>query len=59
MMGGWFLSISLGGFGSRIGVFYSRWEQSTFFAVLGLMALVIGGGLVLLLRPLKKAMPGV
>jgi POT family proton-dependent oligopeptide transporter len=59
MMGGWFLATALGGLLTRIGVYYSRWDQSSFFAMLGLMALVIAGVLMLLLLPLKKAMPGV
>jgi POT family proton-dependent oligopeptide transporter len=59
MMGGWFLATALGGSLARVGVYYDRWLQSSFFAVLGLMALIMALVLFLLLRPLKKAMPGV
>jgi POT family proton-dependent oligopeptide transporter len=59
MMGGWFLATSLGGTLTRIGVYYDHWLQSSFFAVLSLMALIMAVILFLLLRPLKKAMPGV
>ena len=44
---------------SMIGDYWDIWRQSTFFAVLGGMALVMAVVLVVLLRPLKKAMPGV
>jgi POT family proton-dependent oligopeptide transporter len=59
MMGGWFVATAIGNKLTMIGVFWDRWLQSTFFAVLGSMALVMAFVLVILLRPLKKAMPGV
>jgi hypothetical protein len=40
-------------------VYWDVWKHSTFFLVLGTMALVMSGVLLVLLRPLKKAMPGV
>jgi hypothetical protein len=59
MMGFWFGSTAIGNKLTAIGVFWDQWLQSTFFAVLGAMALVMGLLLFLLLKPLKKAMPGV
>ena len=44
---------------TMIGVFWERWMQSSFFIVLGTMALIMACVLLILLRPLKKAMPGV
>jgi POT family proton-dependent oligopeptide transporter len=59
MMGGWFVATAIGNKLTAIGVYWEIWMQSTFFLVLGLMAAGVGVILVLLLRPLKKAMPGV
>jgi POT family proton-dependent oligopeptide transporter len=59
MMGGWFVATAVGGKLSMIGVYWEQWLHSTFFAVLGAMALGMGLVLFLLLKPLKKAMPGV
>jgi POT family proton-dependent oligopeptide transporter len=59
MMGGWFVATAIGNKLTMIGVFWDRWLQSTFFIVLAAMALVMGVVLLVLLRPLKKAMPGV
>jgi POT family proton-dependent oligopeptide transporter len=59
MMGGWFVATAIGNKLTMIGVFWDQWLQSTFFAVLGGLALVMGVVLAILLRPLKKAMPGV
>jgi len=59
MMGGWFVATAVGGSLSAIGVYWTEWWHSTFFAVLGGMAVGMGVVLILLLRPLKKAMPGV
>jgi hypothetical protein len=42
-----------------IGIYWSIWYQSNFFIILGLMALVMSVVLFLLLKPLKRAMPGV
>jgi hypothetical protein len=44
---------------TAIGVYYERWLQSEFFLTLGGLALVMGFVLLVLLRPLKKSMPGV
>lgn len=59
MMGGWFVATAIGNKLTMIGVYWSIWYQSNFFLVLGLMALVMSVVLAILLRPLKKAMPGV
>lgn len=59
MMGGWFVATAIGNKLTMIGVFWDEWLQSNFFAVLGVMALAMAIVLLFLLRPLKKAMPGV
>jgi POT family proton-dependent oligopeptide transporter len=59
MMGGWFVATAAGNKLTQIGVFWDRWLHSSFFAVLGIMALVMAVVLFILLKPLKKAMPGV
>ena len=59
MMGGWFLAPAMGNKLTQISVFYYRWPHSTFWIVLSGLALVMAVVLLVLLRPLKKAMPGV
>jgi proton-dependent oligopeptide transporter, POT family len=59
MMGGWFVATAIGNKLTMIGIYWSIWYQSSFFIVLGCMALVMAVVLALLLKPLKKAMPGV
>ncbi|MDQ3919217.1 MAG: peptide MFS transporter [Acidobacteriota bacterium] len=59
LMGGWFVSTAVGSKLTAVGVYWEVWRQSSFFLVLGLSALVMAGVLSVLLRPLKKAMPGV
>jgi POT family proton-dependent oligopeptide transporter len=59
LMGGWFVATAVGGSLTAIGVYWTEWWHSTFFAVLGGAAIGMGAVLFLLLRPLKKAMPGV
>ncbi|MFY9608264.1 MAG: peptide MFS transporter [Blastocatellia bacterium] len=59
MMGGWFVATAIGNKLTAIGVYWSIWNQSSFFIILGAMALVMAVVLTLLLKPLKKAMPGV
>jgi POT family proton-dependent oligopeptide transporter len=59
MMGGWFVATAIGNKLTMIGVFWERWLQSSFFVILGGMALIMAFVLLILLRPLKKAMPGV
>ena len=59
MMGGWFVATAIGNKLTQIGVYWDIWLQSTFFLVLACMALVMAVVLAILLKPLKKAMPGV
>lgn len=59
LMGGWFVATAIGNKLTQIGVFWDIWLQSSFFLVLACMALVMAVVLFLILKPLKKAMPGV
>ena len=59
MMGGWFVATAIGNKLTMIGVFWTEWLHSTFWAVLAGLAFAIAVVLLLLLRPLKRAMPGV
>jgi len=59
MMGGWFVAGAIGNKLTMIGVYWTEWLHSTFFAVMAFCALAAAVVLVLLLKPLKKAMPGV
>lgn len=59
MMGGWFLATAIGNKLTAIGAFWDVWSHSQFFLTLAIMAFVMATVLFLLLRPLKKAMPGV
>jgi proton-dependent oligopeptide transporter, POT family len=59
MMGGWFVATAIGNKLTQIGVYWDIWLQSQFFLVLALMALFMAVVLAALLKPLKKAMPGV
>jgi POT family proton-dependent oligopeptide transporter len=59
LMGGWFVATAIGNKLTMIGIYWDKWFQSNFFAFLGACALFMAVVLVLLLKPLKKAMPGV
>jgi POT family proton-dependent oligopeptide transporter len=59
MMGGWFVATAIGNKLTMIGVYWDYWLHSNFFALLGTMALATALILFLLIKPLKKAMPGV
>jgi hypothetical protein len=59
MMGGWFVATAIGNKLTQIGVYWDIWLQSSFFLVLALMALFMALVLAVLLKPLKRAMPGV
>ena len=59
MMGGWFVATAIGNKLTMIGVYWDYWLHSNFFALLGTMALATAVLLFFLLKPLKKAMPGV
>ncbi|CAN5200498.1 hypothetical protein BH20ACI1_BH20ACI1_21570 [soil metagenome] len=59
LMGGWFVATAIGNKLTMIGIYWSIWYQSNFFLILGLAALIMAFVLFALLKPLKKAMPGV
>jgi POT family proton-dependent oligopeptide transporter len=59
MMGGWFVATAIGNKLTAIGVFWTIWKQSSFFIILACMAFFMSVVLALLLKPLKKSMPGV
>ncbi len=59
MMGGWFLATAIGNKLTAIGAFWDVWSHARFFLTLSLMAFGMAVVLFLLLKPLKKAMPGV
>ncbi|HXI14242.1 MAG TPA: peptide MFS transporter [Thermoanaerobaculia bacterium] len=59
MMGGWFVATAIGNKLTAIGVFWDVWAHSKFFLTLAMMAFVMAVVLLVLLKPLKKAMPGV
>ena len=59
MMGGWFVATGLGNKLTQIAVFWTEWKHSTFWLVLSGAAMLMAVVLLVLLRPLKKAMPGV
>ena len=59
LMGGWFVATAIGNKLTQIGVYWDIWLQSSFFLVLACMALFMAVVLFLILKPLKRAMPGV
>lgn len=59
LMGGWFVATAIGNKLTQIGVYWDIWLQSSFFLILAAMALFMAMVLFALLKPLKKAMPGV
>ncbi len=60
MMGGWFAATSIGNYlVGTIGVKWDVWSHSKFFFVIAMFAWVMAVVLLLLLKPLKRAMPGV
>jgi POT family proton-dependent oligopeptide transporter len=59
MMGGWFMATAIGNKLTQIGELWDDWLHSTFWLLLSGSAVFMGFVLLLLLRPLKKAMPGV
>ncbi len=59
LMGGWFVATAIGNKLTMIGIYWSIWYQSSFFIILGAMAVFMSIVLFFLLKPLKKAMPGV
>jgi POT family proton-dependent oligopeptide transporter len=60
MMGGWFAATACGNYlVGTIGVKWTVWTHSKFFLVVAMMSAAVGLILFLILKPLKKAMPGV
>ena len=59
MMGGWFVATAVGSKLTAIGAYWDVWSHSKFFFVLGVLTLATAFVLLILLKPLKKAMPGV
>ena len=59
MMGGWFLATAIGNKLTQIGELWDDWLHSTFWLLLSGCAVFMAFVLLLLLKPLKKAMPGV
>ena len=60
MMGGWFAATSIGNYlVGTIGVKWTVWTHSKFFIVVAIMCAAVGLLLFLILKPLKRAMPGV
>jgi POT family proton-dependent oligopeptide transporter len=59
MMGGWFVATAIGNKLTAIGLLWTQWYHSSFWLLCSLSALGMSLLLLILLRPLKKAMPGV
>jgi POT family proton-dependent oligopeptide transporter len=59
MMGGWFFATAMGNKLTAIGKYWDLWSHAEFFIILASMALGMAIVLLALLRPLKRAMPGV
>ena len=59
MMGGWFVATAIGNKLTMIGVLWTKWYHSSFWLLCSLLALGMAFVLIALLRPLKRAMPGV
>jgi hypothetical protein len=59
MMGCWFVATAIGNKLTMIGLLWTRWSHSEFWLLCAALALFMGAVLLILLRPLKRAMPGV
>jgi proton-dependent oligopeptide transporter, POT family len=59
MMGGWFVATAIGNKLTQIGELWDDMPHSAFWLLLSGAAAAMGVVLLVLLRPLKKAMPGV
>jgi proton-dependent oligopeptide transporter, POT family len=59
MMGGWFVATAIGNKLTMIGKVWQYWQPSSFWILLSILSFAIAAVLLLLLQPLKKAMPGV
>lgn len=59
MMGGWFVATAIGNKLTMIGLLWTKWHHSSFWLLCAGLALFMAAVLLVLLRPLKRAMPGV
>ncbi len=59
LMGGWFVATAIGNKLTMIGLLWTRWYHSSFWLLVALLALAMSLLLLALIRPLKRAMPGV
>ncbi len=59
MMGGWFVATGFGNKLTQIGQLWDDWLHSTFWLFCSACALIMAFVLLILLKPLKKAMPGI
>ncbi len=59
MMGGWFVATAIGNKLTMIGQYWDVWPHSQFFLLLSSILFVMSMLLFILLKPLKRAMPGV
>jgi POT family proton-dependent oligopeptide transporter len=59
MMGGWFVATAIGNKLTMIGQLWDKWRHSQFWLLLAALAFGMALVLLALLRPLKRAMPGV
>jgi POT family proton-dependent oligopeptide transporter len=59
MMGGWFAATAIGNKLTMIGELWDDWSHSSFWLTLSMFAFVMSIVLFALLKPLKRAMPGV
>jgi len=59
MMGGWFAATAIGNKLTGVAKYWDLWSHANFFIILASMALIMAVVLFVLLRPLKRAMPGV
>ncbi len=59
MMGGWFVATAIGNKLTQIGALWDDWLHSTFWLLLSGCAVFMAFVLLFLLKPLKRAMPGV
>lgn len=59
MMGGWFAATAIGNKLTGVAKYWDLWSHANFFIILASMALFMALVLLVLLRPLKRAMPGV
>ncbi|HEX8678358.1 MAG TPA: peptide MFS transporter [Chthoniobacterales bacterium] len=59
MMGGWFMATAIGNKLTQIGQLWDDWLHSSYWLLLSACAAFMALVLLVLLKPLKKAMPGV